>query len=31
MIQIGQAKHSATVIRFNSLFAHDDGLLMPQD
>jgi hypothetical protein len=26
MIQIRQAKHSATVIRLNSLFAHDDGL-----
>jgi hypothetical protein len=26
MIQIRQAKHSATVIRLDSLFAHDDGL-----
>ena len=26
MIQIGQAKHSATVIRLDSVIAHDDGL-----
>ena len=26
MIQIGQTKHSATVIRLDSRFAHDDGL-----
>jgi hypothetical protein len=26
MIQIGQAKHSATVFRLDSVFAHDDGL-----
>src|SRR5579863_10620325 len=26
MIQIRQAKHSATVIRLDSLFTHDDGL-----
>ncbi len=26
MIHIGQPKHSATVIRLNSLFAHSDGL-----
>jgi hypothetical protein len=31
MIEIGQTKHSATVIRLNFVFAHDDGLLMPQD
>ena len=31
MIKIGQTKHSATVIRLNFVFAHDDGLLMPQD
>ena len=30
MIQIRQAKHSATVIRLDSLFAHSDGLPMPQ-
>ena len=30
MIQIRQAKHSTTVIRLDSLFAHDDGLPMPQ-
>jgi hypothetical protein len=30
MIQIRQAKHSATVIRLDSLFAHNDGLPMPQ-
>src|SRR5690348_17182175 len=27
MIEIGQAKHSTTVIRLDSMFAHDDGLL----
>jgi hypothetical protein len=26
MIEIGQTKHSATVIRLNFVFAHDDGL-----
>jgi hypothetical protein len=26
MIQVGQAKHPATVIRLDSVFAHDDGL-----
>src|SRR5882724_1120691 len=26
MIQIGQSKHSATVIRLDSVFAHGDGL-----
>ncbi len=31
MIQIRQPKHSATVIRLDSLFAHSDGLPMPQD
>ena len=31
MIKTGQTKHSATVIRLNFVFAHDDGLLMPQD
>jgi hypothetical protein len=31
MIEIGQTKHSATVIRLTFVFAHDDGLLMPQD
>jgi hypothetical protein len=31
MIQIGQPKQSATVIRLNLLLAHGDGLLMPQD
>jgi hypothetical protein len=31
MIQIWQAEHSATVIRLDSRFAHDDGLPMPQD
>jgi hypothetical protein len=31
MIQVWQAEHSATVIRLDSRFAHDDGLPMPQD
>jgi hypothetical protein len=31
MIQIRQSKQSATVIRLSFLFAHGDGLLMPQD
>ena len=26
MIEIGQTKHSATVIRLTFVFAHDDGL-----
>jgi len=26
MIEVGQTKYSATVIRLDSLFAHDDGL-----
>src|SRR5580692_9105169 len=30
MIQIRQPKHSATVVRLDSLFAHSDGLPMPQ-
>jgi hypothetical protein len=31
MIQVWQAEHSATIVRLGSRFAHDDGLLMPQD
>jgi len=31
MIQVRQSKQPATVIRFDSLFAHGDGLLMPLD
>ncbi len=30
MIQIRQAKHSATVIRLDPLFAHSDGLPVPR-
>jgi hypothetical protein len=31
VIQVWRGKHSATVIRLNSVFAHDGGLPMPQD
>ena len=30
MIQIWQPEHSATIVRLDSLFAHDNGLLCPQ-
>ncbi len=30
VIQVWQAEHSATIVRLDSLFAHSDGLPMPQ-